>query len=143
MATLSQSSLPEPSLIRERIATVKREDYRHCLETAYLYAGRICEVVGDSTPSDNTVAVGPRGNEVSLDIIEGHEVALFKVRTAKRGQMIRVIAVPLEFEPLARPLYDYFKSRGNDLEKETKRIDNELSRYSDLEHNDNSIPKME
>lgn len=112
---MTELSLPDPDTIRQRISTVRQEDYRHCLETAYLYAGRICEVVGTSTPGDNTRAIGPKGSEATLDTISHRKVVLFKVRTEKRDQMIRIIALPFRYEPLAEPLYQYFKSRKNDL----------------------------
>ncbi len=112
---MTELSLPDPDTIRQRISTVQQEDFRHCLETAYLYAGRINEVVGLSTPRDNTKAIGPRGTEATLDTIAHKKIVLFKVRTEKRGQMIRIIALPFRYEPLAEPLYQYFKSRKNDL----------------------------
>lgn len=112
---MTELSLPDPDTIRHLIATVRQEPYRHCLETAYLYAGRINEVVGLSCPSDNTRAIGPRGTEATLDTITHKKIVLFKVRTEKRQQMIRMIALPFRYEPLAEPLYNYFKSRKTEL----------------------------
>jgi hypothetical protein len=112
---MTELSLPSPDTIRQLIATVRQENYRHCLEATYLYAGRICEVVGTSTPGDNTKAIGPRGTEATLDTIHGKKCVLFKVHTEKRQGLIRVVALPLRYEPLAKPLYDYFKQRGTEL----------------------------
>lgn len=87
--------------------------------TAYLYAGRISEVVGHASPSDNTVARGPTRVDVKEEIFNLgpiHEpCVVFKVRTAKRDGIERSIALPVNYEEWAQPLCDYFKSVGRGL----------------------------
>lgn len=110
----SELKLPEPSEIRERIASVKQDNCRHCLEAVYLCAARISEIVGHSTPGDTTQAIGSKGSEASLDNYEGHEVVLFWLRTEKReDHFVRMIALPTEYEPWAKPLYEYYHSKGD------------------------------
>lgn len=102
-------SLPTVREVRKRIDGINDVPTSMVLRTAFLYAGRISEVVGKVSPSDMTVARGPRGTDASLDQIEGHDAVLFKVRTAKRKGLERIIALPTECEPWALPLYNYFK----------------------------------
>ena len=113
-------SLPNPDLVRQRIESVKREDIRFCLMTCYLYAGRISEVVGVKYPSDHkTTARGPRGSDAVKDFyLAGSKripCVVFNVRTAKRSGKERKIALPLNpaYEPWTKPLYEYFKSKGD------------------------------
>jgi hypothetical protein len=115
-------SLPTVEEVRQRIESIKREEIRYAVKTAYLYAGRISEVVGHASPSDNTTARGPKGTDAHLDMIEGHEAVLFSVWTAKRYRkkspqysqgLERVVALPVEFEPWAKEVYEYFKKAGN------------------------------
>lgn len=102
-------SLPTVHEVRKRIEGISNESLNMTLRTAFLYAGRISEVVGKVSPSDSTVARGPRGTDASFDQIDGHDAVLFKVRTAKRKGLERVIALPTECESWALPLYEYFK----------------------------------
>ena len=106
-------SLPNINVVRGRIEKVFEEDIRCCLMTAYLYAGRISEVVGKASPGDNTVARGPVGSDARLDFYKNgnveEECVIFSVKTAKREGLIRNIALPLNFEPWAKKVYDYFK----------------------------------
>jgi len=114
-------SLPAVEEVRQRIESIKREEVRYAVKTAYLYAGRISEVVGHSSPSDNTTARGPKGTDAKLDTIEDQEAVLFSVWTAKRYRkkspqylqgLERIVALPIKFEPWAKELYEYFKDAG-------------------------------
>lgn len=112
-------SLPSVSLVRKRIQQITKEKMRYCLMTAYLYAGRISEVVGHASPSDNTVARGPKGTDVKKEIFNlgpiDEPCVVFKVRTAKRDGRERSIALPTNYENWTSPLYEYFKSSSNGL----------------------------
>ena len=90
--------------------------------TCYLYAGRISEVVGVKYVSDTkTEARGPRGQDAVKDVymagMKKIPCVVFNVRTAKRKGKERKIALPLNpaYEPWTKPLYEYFKSRGDQL----------------------------
>jgi len=108
-------SLPDVDVVRSRIEAVPRRDIRYCLVATYLYAGRISEVVGKVYPSDSkkTAARGPRGRDATIEIFRlgplEEEAIVFSVRTAKRDGLIRKVALPLNYEPWAKPLYDYFQ----------------------------------
>jgi uncharacterized protein YbdZ (MbtH family) len=107
-------------IARQRIARVARTDMRLCLMACYLFCARISEVVGESSPKDRTVARGPTGADVRLERYQvgdfDEEVAVFQVKTAKRGGKVRNVALPLNktFEPWSSTLYDYFQAdRGS------------------------------
>ena len=109
-------SMSQYNLIRQRIDQVKPEPIRYCLMTAYLYAGRICEVISQKVPSDlTTTPRGPRGTDVRLDTYEGEEIVVFTVYTAKREGIKRNVALPISYESWAKPLYEYFSLKGNDF----------------------------
>ena len=115
-------SLPSPDLVRNRIESVRQDEIRFCLMTCYLYAGRISEVVGIKYDSDNkTEARGPRGSDVIKDayVVGMRKVpcAVFTVRTAKREGKERKVALPFNptYEPWTKPLYDYFRSKADQL----------------------------
>ncbi len=110
-----RESLPSVNGVRQRIEQIREEPIRFSLMTAYLYAGRISEVVGYASPGDTSIARGPKGSDVRFDVVDGYEVALFSVYTAKRKGQERVIALPMEFEPWARPVADYFKKADNNF----------------------------
>jgi hypothetical protein len=103
-----RESLPSVAEVRQRIAAVTKEEIRLCLMTAYLYAGRISEVVGHASPRDTTTARGPKGSDVRFDVVDGHEITLFTVYTAKRQGLERIVALPTEFEPWSKQIADYF-----------------------------------
>jgi len=106
-------SLPNIETVRERIEQTKNEKFRVCLMTAYLYAGRISEVIGRATAGDNTVARGPKGTDARLDYYQNgthkESCVVFTVKTAKREGIVRNVALPLEYEPWAKVVYDYFQ----------------------------------
>jgi hypothetical protein len=106
--------LPSVQEVRQRIEVVEVEEIRLCLMTAYLYAGRISEVVGIATSGDTSVAMGPKGSDVRFDVVDGHETVLFTVYTAKRQGLERIVALPVEYEPWAQQVADYFqKAHGS------------------------------
>jgi len=111
-------SLPDVDIIRERIQQVPDKDMRMCLTCLYLYAGRISEVIGEAYSTDDTIARGPRGTDATQDryvIGENREEAvIFTVHTAKRNGLLRKIGIPTRYEPLATPLFEYFKEFGRD-----------------------------
>ena len=114
-------SLPDVNEVRRRIEQVKREDIRFCLMSTYLLAARISEIVGYSSPSDETKGRGPRGTDVQIENFQIGETiekaAVFKLRTAKRGGKIRLVALPMNpiYEPWTRPLYKYFRKHRSKL----------------------------
>lgn len=116
------SELPEVETIRKRIESAPKKEAKFCLMTAYLFCARVSEVIGKTSPSDlaKTQARGPTGKDVKLDVFElgplKEEVAIFTVRTAKRGGKKRNIALPLnpKYEPWTEQLYNYFQEFKND-----------------------------
>jgi hypothetical protein len=115
-------SLPNPDLVRQRIESVNQEQIRFCLMACYLYAGRISEVVGVKYPSDTkTEARGPRGSDAVKDVymagLKRIPCVVFNVRTAKIKGKERKVALPFNpaFEPWTKPLYEYFKAKGDQL----------------------------
>jgi len=109
-------SLPDVDEVRKRIEQVKDREIRMCLKTVYLYAGRISEVVGASSPSDKTLARGPIGKDVRFDTYVNGPIeepaVIFTVRTAKRNGLRRLVALPLNYEPWAKEVADYFLEFG-------------------------------
>lgn len=111
-------SLPSSDEIRKRIEQILDERMKHCLMTAYLYAGRISEVIGHASPSDDTVARGPNKHDVKEEIYTIGNIVepaiVFKVRTAKRNGRERQVALPVNYEPWALTVYEYFKRSDAD-----------------------------
>jgi len=111
--------LPNVEIIRQRIQNTSDKDMRMCFNCLYLYAGRISEVVGNAYKSDDTVARGPTG----IDVTQGcnmfgdfkEDAVIFTVRTAKRQGIIRKIGIPVKYEPLGMVLFEYFKEFGKAL----------------------------
>ena len=114
-------SLPSVETVRKRIQKAHPEEAKYCLMTAYLFCGRVSEVIGRICPSDThkTTARGPTGKDIQTDIFElgpiKEEVTIFTVNTAKREGLERKIALPLnpKYEPWTEELYNYFKSHGS------------------------------
>jgi hypothetical protein len=107
--------LPSVEDVRKRIWNVDEESIRYCLMTAYLFDGRISEVVGRKSPSDESVAGGPKGSDARLDtcrVLDREiEAVVFTVKTSKRQGRERLIGLPLEecYEPWSKWLYAYFQ----------------------------------
>jgi len=87
--------------------------------TAYLYAGRISEVVAKSSPSDNSIARGPTNRDMRKELYQNglykEPCILFNVRTAKRRGIRRPIALPVNYEPWTIQLYEYFKNQDEEI----------------------------
>jgi hypothetical protein len=114
--TADQPVLPSPRVIRERIEAIPQEDIRFANMTEYMFAGRISEVIGKSSPKDNTVARGPRGTDVRMDVYaNGEEAVVFTVKTAKRAGKIRNVALPVKYEEWAMKIKEYFDAMGGGL----------------------------
>jgi hypothetical protein len=118
MSHKKELSLPGYDVVRARIEAVHERDIRYCLQTAYLYAGRISEVVGKASLGDSkTTARGPKGSDAVLDSYQFRDsqepIVVFTVRTAKRDGIERKVAVPFNYEPWAKELYSYFQEFGN------------------------------
>lgn len=110
-------SLPSVDVFRKRVESVPRKDIRMCLMADYIYCGRISEVVAKAYKVDNTVARGPTGKDVRLDVYKvgplKEDAVVFTVRTAKRLGLERKVAIPVVYEPWAMPLYNYYLQFGS------------------------------
>lgn len=120
MPATSNVTLPNYEDVRKKIEAVEDQDIQNCLKTVYLYSGRISEVVGKASLGDSkTTARGPKGNDAVLDEYQFRDqtepILVFTVRTAKRGGIERKIGIPLNFEPWAKSLYEYFQDRKDKL----------------------------
>jgi len=110
--------LPSVSEVRRRILEASEREVRYSLMAIYLFAARVSEVVAYSAPRDTTVARGPKGTDVYLTTYEDRDkevdVAVFRIKTAKRGGLERLIALPMdpEYEPWTKDLYEYFMGFG-------------------------------
>lgn len=104
--------LPGVADIRRRISAVDDEGFRSSLMATYLFAARVSEVVAYAEPGDiSTTARGPRGTDVRIDSVDGEDVAVFRIATAKRRGRERYCALPLKYEPWAVDLVDYYDKR--------------------------------
>lgn len=82
-----------------------------------LTCGRAKETVSYTTLGDKSgknKPTGPIGKDVRLDKFGDFNIALFNVYTQKRDGLKRIIALPLQYEPWAEPLYEYMSSFGKD-----------------------------
>lgn len=113
---MKRLSFPNVEVVRERIGLIRSEPYRYACMAAYLLAARICEIVGKSYHYEKHY--GLKGSDVYLDYYlsggERFDAVVFDVHTAKRGGMIRKVALPLDFEPWAEELYRYVSQFGKD-----------------------------
>ncbi len=119
MSTTSQTITPKlrpEQLVRElrqRIEAVHIEPVRMALIDLYLKGARSCEIVAYKCPSDTTTPYGPIGSDVTIETIDNREAIVFTVHTAKRKGIERIVALPTDHEPLAKELYDYYQSKGD------------------------------
>ena len=115
-------SLPSVKLIRKRIENVRREDVRVCLMCGYLFCARVSELVSRISPSDvaHTTPRGPKGSDVRLEKFElgpiKENVAVFRVSTAKRGGIERLVGLPLnpKYEPWTKEVCKYYLAQKNE-----------------------------
>jgi integrase len=103
MSTTLQA-LPDSKTIRERIDKSPLVRVKYALRFQYLTGSRISEVCGNYSPT---------GRDLELGSYDEHPVALFRIRSAKKKERIRICALPLEeeFEPWTRLLVDWFEKR--------------------------------
>lgn len=119
---MSMSELPSVDSIRKRINKAEPKEAKYCLMTAYLFCGRVSEVISRICPSDlnKTSARGPTGKDAKLRTYKlgaiKEDAVVFTVRTAKRQGKERQIAIPLspKYEPFSEQLYNYFLEFGKD-----------------------------
>jgi hypothetical protein len=112
--------LPDYDEVRKRIESVEFDMMKYCFMATYLFAARISEVVAYRNPHDShTTPRGPKGIDASLDSYDfrgkNEPIVLFKVRTAKRQGRVRTIGLPVNFEPWAKPLYEFFNAQGDSV----------------------------
>jgi hypothetical protein len=110
--------IPTVDQVRDRIDHAGDEEYRACLRTLFLCCARVSEVVGDSSPGDDSQARGPVGTDAKDEFYDKdgrQEKALtIQVKTAKRQGMIRVIGLPADYEPWVRPTAKYFWNKDTE-----------------------------
>lgn len=106
-------SLPSIELVLDRISSVEDEQFRFCLIALYLLDTRISELVSRTYEGQNP-AYGPRGIDARKDSWNNNDVAVFKLKTAKRQGRERYVALPLDkqFEPRSKSLLEYFLEKG-------------------------------
>lgn len=108
------SGLPSVDEIRNRIEQIPKKPFRIICRATYLFAARISEIVGSAYPYEK--CYGIRGSDAFLDSYrqgsDKFEVAVFRVHTAKRNGAIRNIGLPVDYEPWAMELYEYFQEFG-------------------------------
>lgn len=109
-------SLPSVETVRKRIEKIRKPQYRMACMAAYLLAARICEICGESYWYEKHYGI--TGKDVYLGTYvlgnRKYDAAVFKVHTAKRGGLVRNVALPLDFEPWAEQLYQYIMQFGED-----------------------------
>jgi hypothetical protein len=113
--------LPKVETVRHRIELAQKLEAKFCFMAEYLFCARISEIIGRKCPSDtSTTPRGITGRDVKQAVFKRgkkkYDVAVFTVRTAKRGGKERKIALPLEkeYEPFAEQLFNYARQFGKD-----------------------------
>lgn len=91
-------------VVRKRIEAIPKTVVRNAFKFQYLTATRISEVCGQYAFT---------GKDLEIKEFEGHQLALFTIKTAKKKGEPRFVALPLEeeFEPWTKDLVEYFLSR--------------------------------
>ncbi len=106
-----QLEFPEPEVVRGRISQITDKTMQRCLDATLICCARICEIVG--RPKQNEKAYGLRAKDLRVVryqpkySAQRYEILVVDVQTAKRGGMLRKVAVPLETTPEAKPLLEY------------------------------------
>jgi len=109
-------SMPEIKDIRKRISKTKSEEIRNALTLMYLTCGRAKEIISRTTVGDQSgrnIASGPKGTDTRITNFGDFEIALFNIYTQKRDGLKRIIALPTEYEPMAKPLHEYMIGFGD------------------------------
>lgn len=111
---------PKPIVVRSRIEAVQHKEMRMFLMADFAFCARSVELCG--LPEKGEQSYGPRGNEVELEDWQDEDypdirakIAVFTIRTAKRDGFVRKIGLPLDYEPWAGILADYWKEFGKEL----------------------------
>lgn len=91
--------------VRDRIETIDNEKLRIIAKFQLQTACRVSEVVGK-------YAVKP--SDLRLTQYKGYELALWNIHTAKRGGVLRIIALPIS-QVWVQELVEYFQSRKKNV----------------------------
>jgi len=93
-------------VVRDRIEEIPKTVVRKAFKFQYLTATRISEVCGKYAVT---------GKDLEIKEFEGHSLALFTIKTAKKKGEPRFIALPLEeeYEPWSLELVKEFSSRDD------------------------------
>jgi hypothetical protein len=113
---MQTNPLPKVREIRQAIEQVQPIEIRNALKFQYLVCGRAKEVITLTTQGDKSgrnKPSGPTGEDVRLERFGEFDVALFNVYTQKRGDLKRIVALPLLYESWANELLDYFEGFGD------------------------------
>ncbi len=91
-------------VVRERIEAIPKTVVRNAFKFQYLTATRISEVCGKYAVT---------GKDLEVKEFEGHQLALFTIKTAKKKGEPRFVALPLEgiYESWTDTLVNYFKDK--------------------------------
>jgi integrase len=117
---MSDSVMPSSFEVRDRVEMIPQKIEKGALKFILLAGARVSEVVGMKYSNDDTTNYGIRGRDMDLDyyVLDGTkiEVCKFNLRTAKRGGLVRVIALPIdrEYEPWTEDFVDLFSKAGSD-----------------------------
>ncbi|MEM2674735.1 MAG: hypothetical protein QXW77_03780 [Candidatus Hadarchaeales archaeon] len=96
------------------------DERRHALQALYLLGARVSEVCGKRTPSHRTGHYPLLKSAVEIGNIQVRgvgpvRVMLFTLRTLKRQGLPRKIALPADYDPLAREVYRYISQREGEI----------------------------
>jgi hypothetical protein len=117
MQISERPELPPVNEVRRRIAWIPYRPVRMACMALYLFAARVSEIVARAPKGER--CYGIKGTDVYLDkYVMGDrsvDAIIFRVKTAKREPkgMIRDIALPPDYEPWAKELYEYFQQFGD------------------------------
>ncbi len=108
--------IPDPMNIRNRIEQYSEDrELQILFKAVYLLGAMPCEMLGDKYESDSRNHVyGPTGNDSweKTETVQGTKIntVFFRIKTAKtRGREERTVLLPIDCEPWAKELFDYFK----------------------------------
>jgi len=108
--------LPSVDEIRRRIELIPEKSIQMACKALYLLAARASEIVGRAYVYERFYGV--RGVDAHLDyyLLDNRKIdaVVFRLKTAKRKGTPRNIGLPLDYEPWAKELFDYFQQFGND-----------------------------
>jgi hypothetical protein len=114
-------NLPDPMDVRSRIENVKDVETQMFLKALYLLGAMVSEMTGKVYPSEIHLhdAYGPTGTDAWEASVYVQKILIsakfFRIKTAKKEGDERTVALPTEYEPWTKGLYDYFKKAGNEV----------------------------